>query len=155
MRPGKPLMAGRLHGVPMLGLPGNPVSAIVCGHLFLLPMVRAMLGDPAPLPGAAQARLTVDLPANGPRAHYMRARLIAGDGLPRHHALRPAGLGAAVDPGRGERAADPAGRRAAPGAGSDGRLPAALSRGKFLTQTGNTGRTLREHIAPQTEAARC
>ena len=82
MRPGKPLMAGRLNGVPMLGLPGNPVSAIVCGHLFLLPMVRAMLGDPAPQPQPWQARLAVDLPANGPRAHYMRARLSPGDGLP-------------------------------------------------------------------------
>lgn len=82
MRPGKPLMAGRLNGVPMLGLPGNPVSAIVCGHLFLLPMVRAMLGDPAPAPKARQARLAVDLPANGPRAHYMRARLDPGEGPP-------------------------------------------------------------------------
>lgn len=82
MRPGKPLMAGRLNGVPMLGLPGNPVSAIVCGHLFLLPMVRAMLGDPAPAPQPRKARLTVDLPANGPRAHYMRARLTPEDGLP-------------------------------------------------------------------------
>jgi molybdopterin molybdotransferase len=82
MRPGKPLMAGRLKGVPMLGLPGNPVSAIVCGHLFLLPMVRAMLGDPSPAPKVRKACLAVDLPANGPRAHYMRARLVKGDGLP-------------------------------------------------------------------------
>ena len=82
LRPGKPLMAGRLNGVPMLGLPGNPVSAIVCGHLFLLPMVRAMLGDPAPLPQPRKARLTTDLPSNGPRAHYMRARLTQTDGLP-------------------------------------------------------------------------
>lgn len=82
LRPGKPLMAGRLNGVPMLGLPGNPVSAIVCGHLFLLPMVRAMLGDPAPLPQPRKARLTTDLPPNGPRAHYMRARLTPTDGLP-------------------------------------------------------------------------
>jgi molybdopterin molybdotransferase len=82
MRPGKPLIAGRLNGVPMLGLPGNPVSAIVCGHLFLLPMVRAMLGHPAPAPTPLQARLAVDLPANGPRAHYMRARLGVSDGLP-------------------------------------------------------------------------
>lgn len=78
MRPGKPLMAGRLNGVPMLGLPGNPVSAIVCGHLFLLPMVRAMLGRPDAAPAPQEARLTVDLPANGPRAHYMRARLAPG-----------------------------------------------------------------------------
>jgi len=82
LRPGKPLMAGRLNGVPMLGLPGNPVSAIVCGHLFLMPMVRAMLGDPAPLPQSRKARLTIDLPDNGPRAHYMRARLTPTDGLP-------------------------------------------------------------------------
>lgn len=82
MRPGKPLIAGRLNGVPMLGLPGNPVSAIVCGHLFLLPMLRAMQGDPAPAPQVRQARLTVDLPANGPRAHYMRARLIPEAGMP-------------------------------------------------------------------------
>lgn len=82
LRPGKPLMAGRLNGVPMLGLPGNPVSAIVCGHLFLLPMVRAMLGDPSPAPLPRKACLAVDLPANGPRAHYMRARLTRTDGLP-------------------------------------------------------------------------
>ena len=82
MRPGKPLMAGRLNGVPMLGLPGNPVSAIVCAHLFLLPMVRAMLGDPAPAPRLQRARLATDLPANGIRAHYMRARLTLGDGMP-------------------------------------------------------------------------
>jgi molybdopterin molybdotransferase len=82
VRPGKPLMAGRLNGVPMLGLPGNPVSAIICGHLFLVPMLRAMLGmpDPAPRPGVAIAG--VDLPANGPRAHYMRARLAMAEGLP-------------------------------------------------------------------------
>ena len=82
LRPGKPLMAGRLNGVPFLGLPGNPVSAIVCGHLFLLPMVRAMLGDPAPAPQPRLAVLVADLPANGPRAHYMRARLTEAEGLP-------------------------------------------------------------------------
>lgn len=82
MRPGKPLMAGRLNGVPLLGLPGNPVSAIVCGHLYLLPMIRAMLGHPDPAPAPRPARLLVDLPANGPRAHYMRARLTPNDGPP-------------------------------------------------------------------------
>lgn len=82
MRPGKPLIAGRLHGVPMLGLPGNPVSAIVCGHLFLLPMIRAMLGRTDAAPAPRRAALAVDLPANGARAHYMRARLTPGDGLP-------------------------------------------------------------------------
>lgn len=80
MRPGKPLMAGRMGGAAMLGLPGNPVSAVVTGHLFLLPLIRAMQGDPAPLPRPRQARLAVDLPATGPRTHYMRARL-NGDGI--------------------------------------------------------------------------
>ena len=79
MRPGKPLMAGRVLGIPMLGLPGNPVSAIVCGHLFMLPMLRAMLGLSDCGPIVRHAILAVDQPANGPRTHYMRARL-ADDG---------------------------------------------------------------------------
>lgn len=78
MRPGKPLMAGHILGVPMLGLPGNPVSAIVCGHLFLVPMLRAMLGQPDCAPPVLLARLGADQPANGPRIHYMRARLADG-----------------------------------------------------------------------------
>ncbi len=82
MRPGKPLMAGRLRGVPMLGLPGNPVSSIVCGHLFMLPMIRTMLGLPDVAPTQRSATLGCDLPANGPRTHYMRARLMPGDGIP-------------------------------------------------------------------------
>ena len=83
MRPGKPLMAGKLYGIPMLGLPGNPVSAIVCAHLFLLPLLRAMQGLPNPAPQTRRARLATDQPANGPRTHYMRARLTdAPDGLP-------------------------------------------------------------------------
>ncbi len=81
MRPGKPIMAGRLRGVPLLGLPGNPVSAIVCGHLFLLPMIRAMQSLPA-VRESRRAILLQDLPANGPRTHYMRARLSPRDGLP-------------------------------------------------------------------------
>ena len=83
LRPGKPMLAGRLNGVPMLGLPGNPVSALVCGTLFLLPMVRAMLGEPDPAPQKLEACLAVDLAANGPRAHYMRARLSKGEGMAR------------------------------------------------------------------------
>ena len=73
MRPGKPLMAGRLGGAAMVGLPGNPVSALVCGQVFLVPMLRAMLGlGAAPAP-RRRAILTEDIPANGPREHYMRA----------------------------------------------------------------------------------
>jgi molybdopterin molybdotransferase len=78
MRPGKPLMAGRLGDVPLVGLPGNPVSAMVCGHVFLRPAVRAMLGiGAAPLETLA-GRLTEPLTANGPRAHYMRGRVEPG-----------------------------------------------------------------------------
>lgn len=74
MRPGKPLMAGSLNGTPMIGLPGNPVSAMVCGVIFVLPAIRALLGhDPAPATRAA--RLAAPVGANGPREHYMRARL--------------------------------------------------------------------------------
>jgi molybdopterin molybdotransferase len=81
MRPGKPLMAGRLAGTPMLGLPGNPVSAIVCGHLFLLPLLRAMQGLP-PGPFPRRAVLTQAVGPTGPRTHYMRARLSGGLHLP-------------------------------------------------------------------------
>ena len=82
MRPGKPLMAGRLNGKPMLGLPGNPVSAIVCAHLFVLPMLRAMLGQLDPAPQTRRAVLGVEVGPTGPRTHYMRARLTAQDALP-------------------------------------------------------------------------
>lgn len=77
MRPGKPLMAGRLAGAAMVGLPGNPVSAMVCGYLFILPMIRAMLGLGADLPALKQARLNAALERNGPREHYLRARVEA------------------------------------------------------------------------------
>ncbi|MCC5969643.1 MAG: molybdopterin molybdotransferase MoeA [Pararhodobacter sp.] len=75
MRPGKPLMAGRLFDALMLGLPGNPVSAIVCGHLFLLPALRALQGLGAWPAATRTAHLAAPIAANGPRAHYMRARL--------------------------------------------------------------------------------
>ncbi|WP_371038360.1 gephyrin-like molybdotransferase Glp [Rhodosalinus sp. FB01] len=74
MRPGKPLMAGRLGDATMIGLPGNPVSAIVCGHVFVAPVIRKMLGlGEAPAP-RRQAPLARAVAANGPREHYMRAR---------------------------------------------------------------------------------
>jgi len=75
IRPGKPLMAGRVGATPLVGLPGNPVSAMVCGHVFLRPALDAMLGLPAgPLP-RVRARLAQDMAAGGPREHYMRAAL--------------------------------------------------------------------------------
>ena len=82
MRPGKPLMAGHLQGKPLLGLPGNPVSAVVCCHLFVLPMVRAMQARPDIPPCIRRARLGAPVDANGPRTHYMRARLTQGDDMP-------------------------------------------------------------------------
>ncbi|MBK1635930.1 molybdopterin molybdotransferase MoeA [Rhodovulum adriaticum] len=82
MRPGKPLMAGRLGDATMIGLPGNPVSALVCAHVFVLPAIRVMQGLPAEPAPASRAPVACDLPANGPRAHYMRARIIDGRLVP-------------------------------------------------------------------------
>jgi molybdopterin molybdotransferase len=82
MRPGKPLMAGLLEGAAMIGLPGNPVSAMVCGTVFVAPMIRAMLGlghRPAPRRALPLGR---DMAANGPREHYMRATLAEGAVIP-------------------------------------------------------------------------
>ncbi|TWB79826.1 molybdopterin molybdochelatase [Nitrospirillum amazonense] len=80
MRPGKPLMFGRLGGTPLLGLPGNPVSSLVCAALFLVPALRRMQGlARAELP-RAQAVLANALPANDRRQDYLRATLTASDG---------------------------------------------------------------------------
>jgi molybdopterin molybdotransferase len=73
MRPGKPLMYGRLGPQHVLGLPGNPVSSLVCARLFVVPLVRALLGLEAEPAFPIEAATTVPLAANGPRAHYMRA----------------------------------------------------------------------------------
>ena len=78
MRPGKPLMAGRMGGRAMIGLPGNPVSAMVCGEIFVVPLIEKMLGLPAGPRATRTAPLAHDLPANGTREHYMRATLIEG-----------------------------------------------------------------------------
>ncbi len=82
MRPGKPLMAGRLGSMAMIGLPGNPVSSIVCAHIFVRPALRAMQGMPAaPLP-RQRAPLAVAIDQNGPREHYMRADLTEAGLIP-------------------------------------------------------------------------
>lgn len=80
MRPGKPLMAGRLNGLALVGLPGNPVSAMVCGHIFLIPMINAMLGLEAKQRQRRTANIMHEIAANGPREHYMRATLCS-DGI--------------------------------------------------------------------------
>jgi molybdopterin molybdotransferase len=76
LRPGKPLMHGRLGSMLLLGLPGNPVSSIVCAILFLVPAIRAMLGDPhAAADTTETALLGSDLPANDGRQDYLRSSL--------------------------------------------------------------------------------
>ena len=73
LRPGKPMMAGRLGKAVVLGLPGNPVSAFVTAFLFLRPLIAAMSGAADPLPRATAAILGEDLPANDHRQDYLRA----------------------------------------------------------------------------------
>lgn len=83
MRPGKPLVFGRVAGMAVLGLPGNPVSSFVCGLIFLRPLIAALLGTP-PVDGREPAILGSPIPANGERASYLRATLdLTGDGLPK------------------------------------------------------------------------
>lgn len=74
MRPGKPLIVGQLGGTRVLGLPGNPVSALVCAHVFLEPLLRKLLGLPCGQ-DLAGARLGAAMPANDGRQDYVRARL--------------------------------------------------------------------------------
>ncbi len=83
MRPGKPLIHGRLGAMSVLGLPGNPTSSTVCALLFLRPLLRALVGDPeAGADPGEPARLAVALSANGARRDFMRATLARdGDGV--------------------------------------------------------------------------
>jgi len=78
MRPGKPLMVGRYRGTPMVGLPGNPVSTVVCALLFLKPALDRLSGAVAEPEPAATARLAVALPENDRRQDYLRSRLTRG-----------------------------------------------------------------------------
>jgi molybdopterin molybdotransferase len=75
MRPGKPMMHGRLGGMRVIGLPGNPVSSYVCGFLFLVPLIRALLGRDSIHHPREGAELGRDLAANDQREDYLRARL--------------------------------------------------------------------------------
>jgi molybdopterin molybdotransferase len=80
VRPGKPTFFGVLgDGRRLLGLPGNPASAFVCAEMFLCPIMAAYQGAPTE-PATITARLAQDLPANGPREHWMRAKLTYADG---------------------------------------------------------------------------
>jgi molybdopterin molybdotransferase len=76
-------MFGKLGAARVVGLPGNPVSSLVCGRIFLVPLVRALLGQSAASEDTVQAHVTVALAPNGPREHYMRATSRPGpDGMP-------------------------------------------------------------------------
>jgi len=68
-------MAGRMGKSVMIGLPGNPVSAMVCGEVFVRPTIDTAMGLPAAARATKTAPLAHDLGANGPREHYMRAIL--------------------------------------------------------------------------------
>ena len=85
MRPGKPLMFGSRGRQRVLGLPGNPVSSLICARVFLVPIIERLLGL-----AAASAKMTAPLArpleANGPRRHYMRARFVDG---PQGRAVTP------------------------------------------------------------------
>jgi molybdopterin molybdotransferase len=78
LRPGRPLMNGRLGGMHVLGVPGNPVSAFVCGFLFLVPLIRRLAGRSDLNHPLESAKLGVDLPENDERADYLRATLTPG-----------------------------------------------------------------------------
>ena len=78
MRPGKPLMVGKYRGVPMVGLPGNPVSTLVCSLLFLKPALDRLSGLPDDAEPQQTARLGIALKQNDRRQDYLRARLVRG-----------------------------------------------------------------------------
>ncbi|MEQ8369651.1 MAG: molybdopterin molybdotransferase MoeA [Alphaproteobacteria bacterium] len=75
MRPGKPLLFGRLGDLPVLGLPGNPVSTLVCAQVFLAPAIDRLAGLAAGEPATVMARVARDLAANDQRQDYLRTRL--------------------------------------------------------------------------------
>ena len=78
MRPGKPLLFGMLKGIPVLGLPGNPVSALVCAVLFLLPALARLSGLPGDAPRPTTMRLGAPLEANDQRQDYLRSSIATG-----------------------------------------------------------------------------
>jgi molybdopterin molybdotransferase len=74
MRPGKPLMSGRLGGIRFLGLPGNPVASLVCSHVFLRPLIARLAGRPFH-PDVRDAVLGAPMGENDQRQDYVRARV--------------------------------------------------------------------------------
>jgi molybdopterin molybdotransferase len=80
LRPGKPLLHGRIADMRVLGVPGNPVSAFVCAFLFLVPLIRRLSGRVDLEPRPESAILGADLPENDERRDYLRATLDVRDG---------------------------------------------------------------------------
>lgn len=78
MRPGKPLIVGSLGAAQFIGLPGNPVSAMVTGSLFLLPLIRHLAGSARPLPVPRHLPIDGDMPPTGKRAEFVRATVTDG-----------------------------------------------------------------------------
>ena len=82
LRPGRPMMHGRLNEMQVLGVPGNPVSSYVCAFLFVVPLIRRLAGRRDIERTPEVALLGSDLPANDERADYLRATLTAGTAGP-------------------------------------------------------------------------
>jgi molybdopterin molybdotransferase len=78
LRPGRPMMHGRLNEMQVLGVPGNPVSSYVCAFLFVVPLIRRLAGRRDIERTPEVALLGSDLPANDERTDYLRATLAAG-----------------------------------------------------------------------------
>ena len=75
IKPGKPLLVARRENQIVIGLPGNPASSFVTAYLFLLPLLRALLGAGEPLPRTLRQALAAPLPGCGDRREFVRARL--------------------------------------------------------------------------------
>jgi molybdopterin molybdotransferase len=102
VRPGKPMLFGRMGETRILGLPGNPLSCLVTARVFLVPLIQRLLGQTHARTQVLTATLAQDLPPNGVRQHYLRATLAAGEGgtllatvLPSQDSAFVAGLGEA------------------------------------------------------------
>ena len=113
MRPGRPLMHGRLGAMHVLGLPGNPVSSYVCAFLFLVPLIRRMTGRGDLVAPTESAVLGCDLPENDERADYLRATLKTGSGGADRDALPGPGQFHDGAAGAGRLPCDPRALRAA------------------------------------------
>jgi molybdopterin molybdotransferase len=93
MKPGKPLVFGTIHGIPVLGLPGNPVSVMVSFEMFVRPAILQMLGVPVLHRQTIEAILVDGVANKDGRRHYLRVRLQRGQGTPHAHLTGGQGSG--------------------------------------------------------------